>query len=109
MDLITSSQDILYLAIAVCVVIFTFFVCWILYYAVFSVRNLFKITKEARDSVEKAHKILTTLKEKLDSTFSYIYLVEEGIKKISDTIVEYKEKGTKKKSSSSKKKSNSKK
>lgn len=109
MDLITSSQDILYLAIAVCVVIFTFFVCWILYYAVFSVRNLFKITKEARDSVEKAHKILSVLKEKLDSTFSYIYLVEEGVKKISDVISEYKKKSTSKKKGSSSKKNNSKK
>ncbi|HMB65417.1 MAG TPA: hypothetical protein VKO42_00955, partial [Patescibacteria group bacterium] len=71
------------------------------------IRNLFKITKEARESVDKLHKILANLKEKLDSTFSYIYLVEEGVKKLSDLISDHKKKTssskTKKKSSSTKK------
>ena len=116
MNWINSSQDIMFLAIAICVLVFTFFLCWLLYYTVLSVRNMFKITKDVRDSVDKLHNILTTAKEKLDSTFSYIYVVEEGIKKISDVINDYKKKyasssnsKTRKKKTTSQKKTNSKK
>lgn len=108
MDIMSSSQDVLYLAIAVSVLLLTFFVCWILYYVVFSVRNLFKITKEVRDSVDKFHRILSVLKEKMDSTISYIYVVEEGIKKLSEAISEYKEKREDKRKSTSGKKNSKK-
>lgn len=106
MNLINTSQDILYLVIAFCVLLFTLFVCALLYYSLLSIRNVFKITKRARDSVDKVHNILSVLKERMDSTLSYVYLLEEGIKKISETITEYKteEKKTKNKKGQTKKK-----
>ncbi len=104
MNLITTSQDVLYLVIAFCVLLFTLFVCALLYYTVLSVRNLFKITKQAREVVEKLQAILSTLKKRMDSTLSYVYLLEEGIKKISETISEHKnKKKTKKKTKTGKK------
>ncbi len=84
-----SSQDILFLTIAACVATFTIFSCWGIFYLVGVLRNIFKISRDARQLLEKAEGILDALKEKINSSASYIFLIGEAMKKILETAKDF--------------------
>jgi hypothetical protein len=90
MNLIQNSGDILNIIIALSVMLLTFFVCWVLFYVAMSLYNVFKITKEAREGLRKAHEVLDFLKKRLKSTLSYVYLLEEIGQKMIELIGNYK-------------------
>jgi hypothetical protein len=78
----STSKDVLFLTIAACVAAFTIFSCWGLFYLVGMLRNTFKIVKDARRMVDKVESILDALKEKINSSASYLFLIGEALKKI---------------------------
>ncbi|MCD4693904.1 hypothetical protein K8R62_00940 [bacterium] len=91
MSLIQNSGDLLNVIIAISVLLLTFFICWVLFYVAMSLYNVFKITKEAREGLKKAHEVLDFLKKRLKSTLSYVYLLEEIGQKMIELIGNYKE------------------
>ncbi|MDD4902333.1 MAG: hypothetical protein PHE24_04295 [Patescibacteria group bacterium] len=78
----STSHDILLLTIAACVAAFTIFLCWGMYYLVAMARNFFKIVKDIRRIIDKAEGVVDALKEKINSSAGYLYLIGEGLKKI---------------------------
>ncbi|MDD5528047.1 MAG: hypothetical protein PHO56_03690 [Patescibacteria group bacterium] len=78
----STSHDILLLTIAACVAAFTIFLCWGMFYLIAMTRNVFKIVKDIRRIIDKAEGILDAIKEKINSSASYLFLIGEGLKKI---------------------------
>jgi hypothetical protein len=85
----STSKDVLFLIIAACVAAFTIFSCWGLFYLVGMLRNTFKIIKDARRMVDKVESILDALKEKINSSASYLFLIGEALKKIMEMSKEW--------------------
>ena len=78
----SSSHDVLFLTISACVALLTIFICWGMFYLIAMTRNIFKIVKDARKTVDKVEGILDALKEKINSSASYLFIIGEGLKKI---------------------------
>ncbi|MFA5247641.1 MAG: hypothetical protein WC415_00115 [Patescibacteria group bacterium] len=93
----STSQDILFLVIATCVAAFTIFSCWGLFYFVGILRNSFKVSRDARRIIEKAEGILDALKEKINSSASYLFLIGEALKKIVEVTKDFRDKKNSKK------------
>lgn len=77
-----TSKDILLITVAACIVAFTFFSCWGLFYFVGMLRNAFKISKDARSILKKIEEVIELIKEKIQSSTSYLILIGEAVKKI---------------------------
>jgi predicted PurR-regulated permease PerM len=86
MNLLNTSKDALNLAIAVSVIGFTAFVCWSIYYFARIMQQLFQIIKEMRDRLHKIDELIKSLKEKIESSVSYLLLIGEGVKKLVEVI-----------------------
>ncbi len=84
MFLINYSQDILFLVLAICVLCLTFFLAWVLYYLVASVRQIHKATLLVKSEVEKISEIIHGIKEAIKLPTSVVALVVEGLKKIAE-------------------------
>jgi nitroimidazol reductase NimA-like FMN-containing flavoprotein (pyridoxamine 5'-phosphate oxidase superfamily) len=86
-----SSKDILFLVLALCVLLFTTFVCWALWYVI---RMLREGAKAVDDVVAKLHSIDETIrgvKEKLEHSASYLGVVATGVKVLIDYLGQHKE------------------
>jgi biopolymer transport protein ExbB/TolQ len=104
MEFIQSSKDILNLVIAFSVLLVATFFAWFIYYLAMIMRQLYIIFKETREKIEKVNKAVKDFKEKFEHSASYVSLISEGIKKISEVVKEHSEK--KKKKTTEKKKKN---
>jgi mevalonate pyrophosphate decarboxylase len=80
----STSQDILFLTIAVCVAFFTLFSCWGLFYMMSAIRNVYKITKDFKDIFKKIEETIDALKSKIHESASYLVLFGEVMKKVMD-------------------------
>jgi hypothetical protein len=78
----STSHDVLLLVIAACVAAFTIFLCWGMFYLIAMTRNAFKIFKDVRRIFDKIEGIIDAVKEKVDSSAGYLFLIGEGIKKV---------------------------
>jgi len=80
-----TSKDILYLVIAFCVLWFTVFICWLLYYFISIVGKVRKIIKSVEDKIEKIDGLIDLLKDKIEHSAAYLGLIVNGVGK----LVEY--------------------
>jgi hypothetical protein len=103
--MLQTSGDILNIVIAVSVALLVLFVCWGLFYLVMAVRNIYKISKEAREGFSKVSEILSRTKEQVENGTFYLSLISGGIKKGVNFL--RKKTGGKKKTASNKRAKNS--
>ncbi len=80
--MLETSKDFLFVVIAICIAAFTIFSCWGLYYLIGMLRNVFKISKDARKILKKVEETIDAIKEKIHSSTSYLFLIGEAVKKI---------------------------
>ena len=92
MDFINNSRDILNIVIALSVLTFTIFVCWAIFYFAMIMRQGFRVVKETRERLSKIDEFFKMLKEKMEHSTSYLFLMVEGIKKLVELMKERKEK-----------------
>jgi CHASE3 domain sensor protein len=97
MELIQNSQDLLYVVIAFCGLLFTVFSVWLIYYLAMIMRQAYKVVKETREKINKVDEILKALKEKIEHSASYLVLISEGVKKLVEVINQKSEKARKQK------------
>ncbi len=93
----SDSKDILYLTIAACVLAFTVFSCWGLFYVVSGLRNFFKIAQDIRDIFKKLEGAVDDVRNKIRQSASYAFLFGEALKKIIEAGKAYSERKNKKK------------
>ncbi|MDP2709322.1 MAG: hypothetical protein Q8O93_04775 [bacterium] len=93
---INDSKDLLYIVISISVLTFTIFSCWALYYFARILQQMFRVIKETRDRLTKLDELFSALKERIEHSASYLFLIGEGVKKLVELM---KERGEKKKRS----------
>lgn len=79
--MLETSKDILNIALAVWTGILTFFLCWLLYYLIASIRNVKNITDGVKDKLKKVDEIIDKIHDKIEKTSSNIGLLTEVIKR----------------------------
>jgi hypothetical protein len=80
--MLNSSQDILFYVLAICAILITAFTCWLLYYFIAIIRNVYTLTQLLKGKLEAVDEILKLVKSNLSSASNYINLVVNGIDKI---------------------------
>jgi hypothetical protein len=96
--MLNSSKDILYIVISFCILWFTIFVCWAIYYVAMILREFKKLSSDVRKKIELVETVLLAFKEKLEHTSSYVKLLVESVSSLVEFVKERKEeKGKKKK------------
>lgn len=79
---INDSQDLLYIAISVSVLMFTIFSCWAIYYLARILQQMFRVVRETRDRLTKLDELFSALKAKIEHSASYLPLIVQGVKKM---------------------------
>jgi len=98
MSIIQTSNDLLLVVLAFCLLWLTIFLAWSIYYLAMIMRQVYFTIKEMRDRIKKVDQLLDSLKEKIDHSTSHLMLIGEGIKKLVELVKERSEKwGEKKK------------
>ncbi|MFA5051775.1 MAG: hypothetical protein WC544_01785 [Patescibacteria group bacterium] len=89
--MLDSSREILLLVAAVCIAVFTFFICWALYYIVMMLKRARQVTDEVSDvirqvkgSILRLSQLLDSVEEKLKNTAGYLPLVMKGVTDLVD-------------------------
>jgi hypothetical protein len=88
----TTSNDVLNLVLALCLIALTFFLCWAIYYFIVSVQKFYRIVRRAEEGVTKAEEILDLAKDKLKSSGMYVSVLAEVAKKAMNFVQEKKDK-----------------
>jgi uncharacterized protein YoxC len=81
-----TSGDILNLVIAICILAFTFFLVWTIYYFLSSLKKIHKIVDEIEKGVKSVIEGVESIKDKVKKSSSYMYLAGEAAKSIIDLI-----------------------
>lgn len=84
-----TSADILNIIKALSILTVALLGSWGLYYLVMILKEIFRIIKETRGMFNKIEEIVETIKEKIDHSTSYLFLMSEGVKKLVDVIGKY--------------------
>ncbi|MBN1325654.1 hypothetical protein JW977_01580 [Candidatus Falkowbacteria bacterium] len=95
--MINSSKDILLIVLSFCILWFTIFVCWAIYYVAMILREFKKVAFDVRRKIELLEQILVAFKEKLEHTSSYVKLFVESITNLVEFVKERKEEKVQKK------------
>ncbi|MDO8593249.1 MAG: hypothetical protein Q7R92_05860 [bacterium] len=92
MPLINDSKDLLYVVISLAVLLFTVFSCWAIYYLARILQQAFKAVKETRDRLSAFDELIKAVKEKIEHSASYLFLIGEGVKKLVEIMKDRREK-----------------
>jgi len=82
--MLESSKDLLFIVLAICAIALTTCACWLLYYFIAMVKDVYQITKGIKKKIDLVDDILKTIKEKINSTASYVGLIFGSLEKIVD-------------------------
>lgn len=84
--MLETSKDLLFITLAICALLFTAFSCWLIYYFIAIIRNVYTVTKSLKEKMELVEDILQTAKANISSAANYIGIVVSGIDKIVDYV-----------------------
>lgn len=101
--MLETSKDLLYIVIAFCVLWFTIFVCWLLYYFISIIKNAHDLIKSVKDKVGMVGDLIENVKGKVDNSAAYVGLIANGVMKVVDIVKDKKAKPDKKNGEKTKK------
>lgn len=79
-----TSQDILNIAKTAAVIGLSVMICILTYYFIRITREIFKVVKEVSGLIDKVDDLISSIKEKVEHSTSYLLLISEGMKKVID-------------------------
>jgi len=91
--MLTTSSDILNLALATCVTLLTIFLCWAIYYFIASAQKIHNIVRRLETGVIKAEEVVDIVRGKLKNSGAYLMVLGEVARKALEFV---KERNTKK-------------
>lgn len=94
---ISNTQDIFYIVLSFCILWFTIFVCWLLYYFIAITREARNTIRDVRDKVKKVEEVIHGVKEKFEKSFALMGVAAEGLKYAIGAIKSHQQKKAKKK------------
>lgn len=77
-----TSQDLLYIVLAFCILWLTIFFSWVLYYIAMILRDAYRMFGEMKQRLESIDKFISVFTEKLEHTSSYLALLVDGFGKL---------------------------
>jgi hypothetical protein len=84
--MLETSKDVLNIVLAISVGSFTFFLCWSLFYVAMSLRQVYRGFKSMKERFDRIDELIKALKEKIESSTSYLLLIGEGVKKLVEVM-----------------------
>ncbi|MDP1709538.1 MAG: hypothetical protein Q8L21_01490 [Candidatus Komeilibacteria bacterium] len=81
---IQTSQDVLFLALALAAILVAVFLCLALYYLILNLRDIHVVTRDIRQRVEKFWEVIELLREKLQIGGAVFTLAARGIKELAE-------------------------
>lgn len=104
-----TSKDVLFIVLAFCIAIFTFFICWASYYIVMMLKRAHGAIKEIselivsiKEKINRVEKLFNAIEEKIKHSASYLPLVLKGITELLNYFKKKKETRQEKKSKKNK-------
>ena len=82
--MLETSRDLLNIVIAFCVLWFTVFVCWFIYYIVMIIKRVADTTDELAKMASNVNDFFSEAKTKLRNATSYVPLLIEGVKNLTE-------------------------
>ncbi|OGY47152.1 MAG: hypothetical protein A3J62_01875 [Candidatus Buchananbacteria bacterium RIFCSPHIGHO2_02_FULL_38_8] len=92
--MLETSKDLLFVVLAFCILWFTVFVCWGLYYMITMLRNASKMTASIREKLELVDKILKLVKDKLEKGSNHMALISDSVIKLVGFFMEKQKTGS---------------
>ncbi|KKU13552.1 MAG: hypothetical protein UX17_C0014G0013 [Parcubacteria group bacterium GW2011_GWC2_45_7] len=80
--MITETKDIFYLVLAFCVLWFTIFVCWLLYYFIAIMRDARGMVRDVREKISRIEEVAHLVKDKIEKSLSIFVVLADGFKYI---------------------------
>lgn len=77
---IESSKDILYVVLAFCVLWFTIFVCWALYYVIGMLKDASYVMREIHEKIAAIDKAIHAVREKVETSLGSFGVAAAGMK-----------------------------
>lgn len=96
--MLETSKDFLNVVIALCVLFFTIFICWMIYYVAMIFKRIHEVMEKFTNTLDAVSQFFTKAKEKIDKTTSNLSLLIELGKKAFDFVKDRQEKKKAKKS-----------
>lgn len=87
----STSSDILYLVIAVCVLFLTIFICVLLYNLIRTFHRFNRITKAIENGVIKVEELINLAKSKLQDSSAYFIILAEVAKRALEFVKDKRE------------------
>lgn len=81
-----TSQDILYVTVAVCIAVFTVFLVWIMYYVAQISRQSNEMIADFRQKMEELDATMTSLKTKVNDSVDSLAAVSSQVGSILEMI-----------------------
>lgn len=81
-----TSQDILYITVAVCIAVFTVFLVWIMYYVAQISRQSNEMIADFRQKMEELDETMTSLKTKVNDSVDSLAAVSSQVGSILEFI-----------------------
>jgi hypothetical protein len=78
--------DILYIVLALCVLWFTLFLCFVLYQAAVLMKRIHGLVDEMRARVISLEDSLVSMRRKFDGNIAMVSGIAEGIKKVIEAL-----------------------
>ena len=93
--MLETSQDLLYIVIAFCVLWLTVFLCWMIYYVAMLLKQAYDLTRSFKEKLEKVEGLIDLIKNKLEASSSHLTLVAEGVGQLVKYLTEQRSTKTK--------------
>jgi hypothetical protein len=77
---IENAKDILYIILAFSVLWLTIFTSWLIYSLITIVRNVNRAVQEVENKVRLVERFVTGVREKIEKSSSYLFIIAEGVK-----------------------------
>ena len=92
--MLETSTDLLKIVIAFCVLWFTVFICWAMYYLVMMLKDFSRMTRSVREKLEVVDKILKLVKDKLEKGSDHMAILADSAIKLVGFFMEKQKKGS---------------
>ena len=84
--MLETSKDLLFIALALCALLFTGVIFILIWQFISIISNIRDITKGVRQKLDLVDDVVKTLKDKIQSSASYVVLIVKAVEKIVDHL-----------------------
>lgn len=70
--MLETSKDLLWIVLSFCILWFTIFVCWAIYYVIAMLKNVNDLVRDIKEKIGTVESFFTSLKDKIEKSSSSI-------------------------------------